>query len=123
MTVIELLLIFLILAATVLCIYIILTLKKITARVDDLQKDLKQVTDSLVPLLNNLNEVSSKVNRIVLEVENYWDEIDNSSKNVKERISGLKRFRDAENPTSDLIKNLRAYSKAFLAFWNEFKRR
>ncbi len=126
MTVIEILLIILILAATVLCIYVIISLKKLNEQIEILQKDVKQLVDNTIPVLNNLNEVTSKANRIVSGAENYWDEIDRSIKNLKEKVSDLTsftRFRDAENPAKDLIKNLRALFKGAAAFWSEFKRR
>lgn len=124
--VIEILLIILILAATALCLFVIVSLKKINLQIEQLQKDVKQVVENTIPLLNNLNDVTTRVNRVVTEAENYWDEIDSSIKNLKQKVSSLTsftRFRDAENPTQDFIRNLKALSKGVIAFWNEFKRK
>ncbi len=124
--VLEIFLIILTLAATALCIYVIISLRKILQQMDVMQKDFKQLIDSSIPVLNNLNEVASRANRIVSGAEHYWDEIDNSIKNLKEKVSNmtsLTRFRDAENPVKDLIKNLRALFKGASAFWSEFKNR
>ena len=126
MTVIDLLLIILIIAATALCIFVIISLGKLNRQVDSLQKEVKQIVDSTVPLLNNLNEVASKANRIVSEAENYWDEVDRSIKKFKEKASeltSLSRFRDEDNPTKDLIRNLRALFKGVSTFWREFNRK
>ena len=126
MTVIDVLLIILIIAATALCIFIIFYLGKLNRQVNELQKEVKQIVDNTVPLLNNLNEVTSRANRIVTEAENYWDEIDRSIKKLKEKASNLtslSRFRDEENPTKDLIKNLRALFKGISTFWREFNRK
>ena len=126
MTVIDILLIVLILAATALCVFVILTLKKLTIQIDGMQKDIKQLVDNTIPVLKNLTEVTSRANRIVSEAEGYWDEIDSSIKNLKVRISRLTSFTgssNTENPAKDIIKNLRAFSKAISAFWKEFKRR
>ena len=126
MTVIDVLLIILIIAATALCIFIIIYLGKLNRQVNELQKEVKQIVDNTVPLLNNLNEVTSRANRIVTEAENYWDEIDRSIKKLKEKASNLtslSRFRDEENPTKDLIRNLRALFKGVSTFWREFNRK
>ena len=126
MTVIDVLLIILIIAAIALCIFVIVYLGKLNRQFDTLQKEVKQIVDSTVPLLNNLNEVTSKANRIVSEAENYWDEVDRSIKKIKEKASeltSLSRFRDEDNPTKDLIRNLRALFKGISTFWREFNRK
>ena len=126
MTVIDVLLIILIIAAIALCIFVIVYLGKLNRQFDTLQKEVKQIVDSTVPLLNNLNEVTSKANRIVSEAENYWDEVDRSIKKIKEKASeltSLSRFRDEDNPTKDLIRNLRALFKGVSTFWREFNRK
>ena len=126
MTIINILLIILILAAIALCIFLIITLKNLLLKVDELQKEVKQIVERTVPVLDNLNYATSRANRIVSEAENYWDEIDSSIKKLKERVSSLSsltRFKDGDNPAKDLIKNLRAFSKAISAFWSEFKSR
>ena len=126
MTVIDVLLIILIIAAIALCIFVIVYLGKLNRQFDTLQKEVKQIVDRTVPLLNNLNEVTSKANRIVSEAENYWDEVDRSIKKIKEKASeltSLSRFRDEDNPTKDLIRNLRALFKGVSTFWREFNRK
>jgi len=126
MTVIDVLLIILILAATALCVFVIVSLKKLNAQIESLQKDIKQLVETTIPVINNLNEVTSRANRIVSEAENYWDEIDRSIKNLKAKVTDLTsftRFRDEENPTKDLIRNLKALFKGISAFWSEYKRK
>jgi uncharacterized protein YoxC len=126
MTVIDILLIILILAATALCLYVIFSLKKMNLQIELMRKDMKQLVDSTFPVLNNLNEVTEKINRVVSEAEGYWDDIDRSIKNFKSKISdltSLSKFRDAEIPAKDLIKNLRAFFKGIYTFWSEFKRK
>jgi len=126
MTVLDIFLIILIIAATALCLYVIVSLRKSIIQIEQLQKDVKQLVENTIPVLHNINEVTTKVNRVVTEAENYWDEIDRAIKNLKEKAAGLTsltRFRDAENPAQDLIKNLKALSKGISVFWNEYKRK
>ena len=126
MNVIDILLIILILSASALCIFLIFYLKKLIDHVEAVRKDVHELVEKTTPVLENLDDVTRRANRIVLEVENYWNEIDSSIKKVRERISGLtslKRYTDAENPVSELIKNVKALTKGFIAFWQAIKHR
>ena len=126
MNVIDILLIILILSASALCIFLIFYLKKLIDHVEAVRKDVHELVEKTTPVLENLDDVTRRANRIVLEVENYWNEIDSSIKKVRERISGLtslKRYTDAENPVSELIKNVKALTKGFVAFWQAVKHR
>ena len=126
MNVIDILLIILILSASALCIFLILYLKKLIDNVEALRKDVHELVVKTTPILDNFDAIARQANRIVSEVENYWNEIDSSIKKVRERISGLtslKRYTDAENPVSELIKNVKALTKGFVAFWQAVKHR
>ena len=126
MNVIDILLIILILSASALCIFLIFYLKKLIDHVEAVRKDVHELVEKTTPVLENLDDVTRRANRVVSEVENYWYEIDSSIKKVRERISGLtslKRYTDAENPVSELIKNLKALTKGFVAFWQAIKHR
>ncbi len=126
MNVIDILLIILILSASALCIFLIFYLKKLVDQVEAVRKDVRELVEKTTPVLENLENVTRRANRVVSEVENYWDEIDSSIKKVRERISGLtslKRYTDAENPVSELIRNVKALTKGFIAFWQAIKHR
>lgn len=126
MTVIDILLIVLILAASALCVFAIAYLKRITEQVEAVRKDVHNFIEKTNPVVENMEEVTRRANRVISEVEVYWEEIDSSIKKMRERISGLtslKNFRDVEYPAKDLIKNIKAFIKGASAFWNAFKRR
>lgn len=120
------LLFILILSASSLCIYAIVYLKKLTDHVEAVRKDVHQLIVKTTPVLENLEDVTRRANRVVSEVENYWDEIDRSIKKLREKVSSLtslKTITDIEYPAKDLIKNIKAFSKGFYAFWQSFKSR
>ena len=126
MNVIDILLIILILSASALCIFLIFYLKKLVDQVEAVRKDVRELVEKTTPVLENLENITRRANRVVSEVENYWDEIDSSIKKVRERISSLtslKRFTDAESPVSELIRNVKALTKGFIAFWQAIKHR
>ena len=125
MTVIDLLLIILIILASTLVVYTIITLKKLMTKVEAVTSDIHNFIEKANPVIQELSEVSKRANKIVTEAENYWDEIDRSIKRLKEKISDVRNLnfmRDAENPAKDLIKNIKAISKGISAFWQAFKR-
>lgn len=125
-TVINILLIILILAATAFCVFAIIYLKKIAEQVEAVRNDIEEYIEKPNPILDNLQEISGKVNNIVTEVGDYWEEIDGFIKNIRERISLFtynKNFRDIEIPAKYLVKNVRALVKGTSAFLNEYKNR
>lgn len=126
MNVIDILLIILILLASALCIFLIFYMKKLVDQVEAIRKDVHELVEKTTYVLENLDDVTRRANRVVSEVEYYWNEIDSSIKKVRERISGLtslKRYIDGENPVSELIKNVKALSKGFITFWQAIKHR
>ncbi|MEW6195084.1 MAG: hypothetical protein AB1521_08020 [Bacteroidota bacterium] len=125
MTLIDVLLIILIISASALCIYSIIFIKRLLKEVETIRSDVHNFINKADPVLDNLADVTQRANKIVSEAENYWDEIDNSIKKLKEKVSdltSLRMFRDADNPTSDLIRNIKALIKGASAFWHAFKR-
>lgn len=125
MSIIEILLIILILSASALCIYAIIYLKRLTEQIEAVRKDVHELVERTTPILENLEDVTQRANRIVLEVGNYWDEIDRSIRNLRERVSNFSfsRLNEVEYPAKDLIKNIKAFAKGISAFWQEFKSR
>lgn len=124
--IIDVLLIILIVSASVLCFFAMAYLKRITEQMEAARKDIHEFVQNANPVLENLEEATRRANRVISEVENYWQEIDSSIKNLRERISGLtsiKKIRDVEYPAKDLIKNIKAFIKGASAFWDAFKRK
>jgi uncharacterized protein YoxC len=125
MNLIDVMLIILILSASALCIYAIIYLKRLTEQIEAVRKDVHELVERTTPILENLEDVTQRANRIVLEVGNYWDEIDRSIRNLRERVSNFSfsRLSDVEYPAKDIIKNIKAFAKGMAAFWQEFKQR
>jgi uncharacterized protein YoxC len=119
-------LVILILAASAFCIYAIFYLKKLTEQVEAVRKDIHQVIQRTVPVLDNLEQVTYKANRVATEVESYWNELDLAIRNLRYKVSHLtplKKFREAESTVSEIIKNISAVSKGLIAFWSKLKHR
>lgn len=124
MALIDILLIVLILSASSLCIFLIVYLKRFFEQFEEVCEDIHQLVDNTIPILNNLEEVTQRANRIVTEVESYWDVIDDSIRTLREKISnsGLwNKLRDTQSQTSWLIKQSRSIVKGVSIFWNKYK--
>ncbi|MFA3783202.1 hypothetical protein ABRY23_09090 [Melioribacteraceae bacterium 4301-Me] len=124
MNIVDIFLIILLICAALLCIYLILYLKKIVIKIEEIQKDIHAVVDNTLPVLENLIDSTGRVNKVITEIENYWNELDNSIKTLKNKVAdftSFKKFREDENPAKNIIKNLRAIIKGISAFWREYK--
>ena len=124
MTLVDIFLILLIVSASTLCVFIIIYLKKIVVQIELVRSDINEVVRNTLPLLEDLKQVTERTNKIVAEAENYWDEIDRSIKNLRERVTNLKplsKFRETQSQATDLIKNFKAIVRGIYAFWQEYK--
>ncbi|MCB0730533.1 MAG: DUF948 domain-containing protein [Ignavibacteriae bacterium] len=123
MTLLEISLLILVIIAIILCVYLIISLKKINETLDFLSNDLKNVNEKLEPILDNLSTILEKALNISNETEKRVLDISHTIQNVRNTISRF-TFRDSQssgqkNPIQDLLSNLTAASKGFSAFWKK----
>jgi predicted PurR-regulated permease PerM len=125
MTILDVFLIVLILAACALCIYLIISLKKINNSIEILQKDLHELSEKTIPVVENLTVITERAARITGEAEDYWSSLTESIEGIKTKISrfGKDSGRDKTNrPVEDFIRNLRAIFMGISAFWDNIKK-
>lgn len=84
---INILLLVLIISATCLCVFLIVYLKKYFKQIEAVCKDFNQLVANTIPILNNLEEVTSCTNRMITDVEEYWEKIDHSIKSLQKIVS------------------------------------
>ncbi len=119
MTIIEILLAVLIITACAVCIYLVVSLKKLNQSIEVLQKDVHDIYEKTIPLLENLTAISEKTARITNEAENYWQNITETIDKVRSKISHFGRgtgIHSDTNPIEDFVKNLRAIFKGIRSF-------
>lgn len=123
--IIQIVLTLLILSATVLCIYLIFYLKKILIHVDEMRKEIHQLVEKTIPVFEKLDVAADKANKIVSEVEGYWEDLESSINNLKQKVSNITSFKKttSENSVTDFIRNLRAISRGLVSFWDALKNR
>lgn len=125
MTIIDILLAVLIIAACALCVYLIISLKKLNQTVEILQKDVHGLYEKTLPLLENLTEITEKSARITSEAEDYWRSITDAVERVRTKISNFgatKSSRSDSNSIEDFIRNFRAIFKGITTFWETIKK-
>ena len=125
MTLIDILLVVLIIAAILLSIYLIFSLRKLNDTVELLKNDMHDLHEKTLPLIENLTEITDRATKITSEAENYWQDITSSVESVRNKITTFGRSHEGSttgNPIEDFVRNLRAITKGVAAFWSNFKR-
>ncbi|MFH1196502.1 MAG: DUF948 domain-containing protein [bacterium] len=123
MTVIEILLAILIIAASALCVYLIKSLIKLNETLDLIRQDIHTLSEKTLPVLENLNETTRNLNRVTSDVESKVGDIISVVDRYKEKFLKIKysATESSGNPIINLVRNLRAISKGTLAFVRKFK--
>ncbi len=117
-------LVFLILAAAFLCIYVITALKKIVESIVKLQSDLSKLIEQTIPVLKSLEQASSNINRLSNDIERKIKKVDNFTESLKERFSSIVNLKEniaPINPIMKLLKNLSAIQKGVASFISYLK--
>lgn len=119
MTFIYVLLAVLLFSGSALCIYSIISLKRMTESIDSIKGDFHKLVDETIPVINNLDKitehaisVSSTTERQVLDINDKIEEFKNKLFNFKQKFSKA----GTDNQVITLINNMRAVVKGISAF-------
>ena len=119
---IDILLIILILLASSLIVYLIITLKKLNQSIGKLNNDVSRLIETTIPVLENLDAASKKAVSVAEDAERHMKNFNSFVEKTKLKItsvaSTVKEGKD-KNPVLNLINNLNAFSKGIGAFWNK----
>jgi uncharacterized protein YoxC len=121
---VDIFIIILLISASVLCIYLVFTLKKLTESINVMQKDIDKLVSTTLPVLENLNQVSEKALRLTNMAEHQVNVIQSGIENFRSNFQQVFSFGKAgsHNSLTDFITNLRAISKGIITFIKEFKK-
>ena len=123
MAILEIFLLLVYIVLIVLGIYLVLSLKKMNAALDFLQKDIKDLNERLEPIFNNIKIITDKVVNISDETEKRVLDLGNTIQNVRNTVSRFsisgKGSSQRRSPIQDLLSNLTAASKGVSAFWHK----
>ncbi len=129
MTLLDILLVILIIAAIALCVYLIISLKNMNETLNSIQNDIHNLSEKTIPILDNLDDTSKRINQIAAKAENHFNDFSNSIENFRDKIYEIGNDFTASfsSPKSDkpqvfgLIKTLSGISKGIFAFWRKLK--
>ena len=87
--------IILFLALSFLCIYLVISLKKITGAVDNIQHNVDQLQKKVEPLIENITAVTNDVQIISTSVKGQIDKVSSVVDTVKETVENVKETTDS----------------------------
>ncbi|MBN1301068.1 MAG: DUF948 domain-containing protein [Melioribacteraceae bacterium] len=119
MTLIDILLAVLLIAGSALCIYLIISLNKLSESVDSIKKDIHDLTDETIPVIKNLNQITEQALEVSSTAKKQVSDLNDTIEEVKSKIVSFKdRFKSetADNQIIIFINNLKAIIKGFSAF-------
>ena len=119
--------IILLLAASALCVFLIIYFNRITKSITRIENNLNNVTAEIKPLIESTTVLSNNINEIT---EGAKDQLDIGKRivtDVKDRVDLILNYEEkiregVEGPVFGLIKNLSAISKGIDTFWKTFKK-
>lgn len=114
-------------SASVLCLALVLYLKKITNSIGKIEADIRELADEMKPLIHSYTELSDKINCLTDDVQNEVKSIQGIVGNVKERIGVVLKLeekvrRGIEGTFFELSKNLSAVINGVNTFWNAYRK-
>ncbi|MBK7868909.1 MAG: hypothetical protein IPJ75_18990 [Ignavibacteriales bacterium] len=113
------------LSASALCVALIVYLKKLTDSVQQMQKDLGELTNKFEPLIDSLQTLSGTLQHTTSEVNEQLEKTGWVIDQVKMRLESLFSFEEKvkeslESPVDTLLTNLTALKGGVLAFFRAF---
>lgn len=122
--IVDIFIVILLISASVLCIYLVITLKKLTESIKVMQSDIDRLVTKTLPVLENLNEVSEKALKITNDIESAYSSIQDKISGFRENFENvitLKKVKDSFSLT-EFITNLRAITKGIIVFIKELRK-
>ncbi|MGE5681887.1 MAG: hypothetical protein ACM34K_13490 [Bacillota bacterium] len=123
---VNIFLIVLLISASLLCVYLVITLKKLTQTITAVQADVQQLKNKIDPILTNVDILSGKVVLITEEVESVVSAvkilIDSMKNKAEDLLDKTKKFKaNIEHPNADWFKKVVGISRGVSAFWTTLK--
>ena len=127
MNLIDILTIILLISASALCIALIFYLAKITGSVKAMQKDLNEISSKINPLIVNVSELTEKISTITEDAKGQIQTSKNIVQSVKNRVDTILSLEEkvrsgVEGPLMMLVTNFRAIASGLNTFLSYFKK-
>jgi uncharacterized protein YoxC len=119
MSLIDILLVILIIAAIGFVIYLFFWLKNIKNFISEMQKDVHEISVRVLPLINELTQVAETANRVTSSAEEKVSRIEIFLNNLSDKFTwlfGKSKSLKSNNPAESLMIQIRALSKGLSSF-------
>lgn len=126
-TVVDIFLVILMLSASALCVYVIITLKNVTKTLAAVQEDVHQLKQKVDPILLNVDVISDRVAKVTIEAEELVASIKHLADDIKNKIDELlhkgKKIKDNfESPVNEWYRKVTGLANGIGAFWSTLKK-
>ncbi|VAX29136.1 hypothetical protein MNBD_IGNAVI01-1782 [hydrothermal vent metagenome] len=124
MEIIDILLILLIVIFSVLGVYLIAVVKKLSTAIDTLEKDLGDLKNETEPLIEEIATITKSASYIVKSIEEQVDFVNGKVEWVKTKFNLAidNKIKSPQENAHNLVSNLKAISKGFTTFVKEIKK-
>ena len=127
MTLIDILTVVVLILVSVLIISLIVYLGKITRSIEQLQKDISDLSSRLDPLITSLADFSIKLTEVSEHARTQLDTTKEMIHNIKYQVNKFldltEKIRSGiDGPVSDILKQIRAISNGVSTFLNYLKK-
>ena len=128
MSLVDILLIVLLIAATALCIALIYYIWKIAQSVKAIQTDISNLSTNIQPLINSSSELAQNLSEITDNARGHIEMSKNIVESVKDRVDTILEFEENvrkgfEGPIMSFIKEITAIYNGFHTFLNNLKKK
>lgn len=127
MTLIDLLTVIVLILVSTLIIALIIYIGKITRSIQNLQKDINDLSNRVEPLVTSLTELSSKLNNLGDTVQSQLDTTKKIIFSVRDRVNTILGFEEKiragiEGPVTGFLNQIKAFSNGVNTFLNYLKK-
>jgi predicted PurR-regulated permease PerM len=127
MSLIDVLTIVVLILVSTLIVFLIVYLGKITRSIQDLQKDISELSDKLEPLVFSLSDLTSKLSDLSDSAKRQLEATKGIIFSVKERVETILQFEQKiragiDGPVSGLLNQIKAISNGVSTFLNYLKK-
>ena len=124
MEIIHVLLILLIIIFSILGIYLIFVIKKLSVTIDTLEKDLVELKEKTAPLVDEISDITRSATLITKAVEDQINFVSEKVEKIRTKfnLSSEPSNRSPQENAYNLVSNLKAISKGLTTFVRELKK-
>lgn len=127
MSVIDVLTVIVLILVSALIVFLIVYLGKITRSIQDLQKDISDLSDKLEPLVFSLSDLTSKLSDLSDSAKRQLEATKSIIFSVKDRVETILQFEQKirngiDGPISGLLNQIKAISNGVSTFLNYLKK-